>query len=102
MLSNFYTKNHRVYLIQDNASYHKKTETYEWFKKNRKYIEVFCLPPYLPELNATERIWQYTRKNSTHNKYFETKEELINALDKNFCEIQQNPELIMGLLKPFF
>ena len=47
----FYRR-HRIYLIQDNASYHKKQETYDWFKANRRYVEVFQLPPYWPELNA--------------------------------------------------
>jgi transposase len=27
------------------------------------------LPPYSPELNPTERLWQYTRKNGTHNHF---------------------------------
>jgi len=61
---------HRIYLIQDNASYHKKQQTYEWFKANRRYVEVFQPPPYWPELNATERIWNYTRKHVTHNRFF--------------------------------
>lgn len=46
----FYRRRHRIYLIQDNASYHKKQETYDWFKSNRRYVEVFQLPPYWPEL----------------------------------------------------
>ncbi len=37
-------------------------ETYAWFKANRRYVEVFQLPPYWPELNATQRVWNYTRK----------------------------------------
>ncbi|MGA2117471.1 MAG: transposase [Bryobacteraceae bacterium] len=61
----FYRRRHRIYLIQDNASYHKKQETYDWFKSNRRYVEVFQLPPYWPELNATERIWNYTCKYVT-------------------------------------
>jgi transposase len=65
----FYRRRHRIYLIQDNASYHKKQETYEWFRANRRYVEVFQLPPYWPELNATERIWNYTRKHVTHNRF---------------------------------
>jgi hypothetical protein len=42
----FYRRRYRIYLIQDNASYHKKQETYEWFKANRRYVEVFQPPPY--------------------------------------------------------
>jgi hypothetical protein len=49
-------------LIQDNASYHKKKEVWAWFKCNRHWLEVHQLPPYSPELNPTERLWQHTRR----------------------------------------
>jgi len=48
--------------------------------QNRRYVEVFPLPRYWPELNATERIWNYTRKHATHNRYFETPDRLCHAL----------------------
>ena len=35
LLPGFYRRNHRVYLIQDNASYHKKPEVYEWFSARK-------------------------------------------------------------------
>src|SRR3954465_7631886 len=57
-------------LIQDNASYHKDAEVWAWFKSNRHWLEVHQLPPYSPELNPTERLWQHTRKNGTHNRFF--------------------------------
>jgi transposase len=101
LLPSYYRKSHRVYLIQDNASYHKKPETYEWFESNRKYIEVFNLPPYSPELNAEERIWHHTRMCATHNRYFETKEELCDALFAAFEQMQRNPGSIQGYLQPF-
>lgn len=97
-----YKRNHRIFLIQDNARYHKAKETYEWFKDNRKYIEVYNLPPYSPEFNAIERIWHYTRMYCTHNRYFETVEELCQSLFHTFSDIQRHPENIMGLLTPFF
>jgi putative transposase len=46
----------KVYLIQDNASYHKDSTVWDWFRRHRLRIEVFNLPPYSPELNALERI----------------------------------------------
>jgi transposase len=102
ILDHYYKKRHRIYLIQDNASYHKKPETYDWFTENRKFIEVFNLPPYCPELNSTERIWHYTRMQATHNRYYDTKEALCNALFLTFSTIQKYPNLINGLLTPFF
>lgn len=102
LLPNYYTRSHRIYLIQDNASYHKKPETYHWFQENRKYIEIFNLPPYSPELNAEERVWHYTRMYVTHNQYYDTKEELCSSLFTTFENIQQNPQSIAGMLRPFF
>jgi DDE superfamily endonuclease len=98
----FYRRRHRIYLIQDNASYHKKQETYDWFKANRRYVEVFQLPPYWPELNATERIWNYTRKHVTHNRFYERPQDLCDALFHRFDYVRHHPQEIEGLLNPFF
>jgi transposase len=101
MQNHYYKKGHRIYLIQDNASYHKKPETHEWFTDNRKYIEVFNLMPYCPELNSTGRIWHHTRTEATHNRYYDTKQQLLNALFLTFSTIQKTPNSINGLLAPF-
>lgn len=101
LLPRFYKRNHRVYLIQDNASYHKKPEVYEWFTANRKRLEVFLLPPYSPEFNGVEQIWRYTRNQSTHNRYFDTPEELCQALFATLDDIQRRPESILGLVSRF-
>lgn len=101
LLPEFYRRGHRIYLIQDNASYHKKPEVYAWFKENRKRLEVFLLPPYSPEFNCVEQVWRYTRKQSTHNRYFETVEALCQALFATFDDIQRRPESILGLVNRF-
>ena len=98
----FYRGRHRIYLVQDNASYHKKQETYDWFQANRRYVEVFQLPPYWPELNATERVWKYTRKYVTHNRFYERPEDLCDALFSRFDYIRNHPQEISGLLRSFF
>lgn len=101
LLPAFYRRGHRIYLIQDNASYHKKQETYEWFTRHRRYVEVFQLPPYWPELNATERIWNDTRKHATHNRFFENPRELCRALFRRFEQVRRHPEEIANLIQPF-
>lgn len=98
----YYRRGHRIYLIQDNASYHKTQEAHAWFEKNRRYVEVFQLPPYWPELNAAERIWQYTRNHATHNRYYDQPQQLCEALFRTFANIQRHPEEIENLIRPFF
>jgi len=88
-------------LIQDNASYHKKAEVWAWFKCNRHWLEVHQLPPYSPELNPTERLWQHTRKNGTHNRFFNGPGALLATLTRVFGEMQSHPQLIRSYLTPF-
>ena len=102
LLPHYYRRGHRVYLIQDNASYHKKPEVLQYFAQHHRHIEVFLLPPYSPDFNATERLWHYTRVHSTHNRYFDRPEALCESLFTTFREIQRYPQEIHGLLKPFF
>jgi transposase len=88
-------------LIQDNASYHKDGEVWAWFKSNRHWLEVHQLPPYSPELNPTERLWQHTRKNGTHNRFFSGLDALLATLMRVFGEMQSHPQLIRSYLAPF-
>ncbi len=88
-------------LIQDNASYHKDADVWRWFASNRHWLDVHQLPPYSPEFNPTERLWQHTRKTGTHNRYFATETELVGTLSRVFAEMQSHPELIRSYLLPF-
>lgn len=91
----------RIFYIQDNASYHKDGDVWNWFKDNRRWIEVYNLPPYSPELNATERLWHHTRISGTHNRYFESKSALLQALEHVFADMQKDHSKIRGYLAPF-
>lgn len=88
-------------LVQDNASYHKDKDVWTWFKSNRHWLEVYQLPSYSPEFNPTERVWQYTRKNGTHNRYFVSEAEIMGTLTRVFGEIQAKPALIRSHLRAF-
>lgn len=101
VLPTFYRRGHRVFLVHDNASYHKHPDLLAWYQTEAKRLEVCPLPKYSPEFNAVERIWQFTRKEATHNHYFATVGELCATLFSTFADIQKYPELILGLLQPY-
>jgi len=88
-------------MIQDNASYHKDADVWKWFKSNRNWLEVHQLPPYSPELNPTERLWQHTRKTGTHNRFFSGVDALVATLTRVFAEMQSDPQSISSYLAPF-
>jgi transposase len=74
---------------------------WSWFKSNRPWLEVHQLPPYSPEFNPTERLWQYMRKNGTHNRYFASQAELVATLTRVLGDMQSYPDLIRPSLLSF-
>lgn len=88
-------------LVQDNASYHKDRDVWTWFASNRQWLDVHQLPPYSPQLNPTERIWQHTRKNGTHNRYYETIDGLVQTIVRVFSDIQSERNSIRNYMLPF-
>ena len=97
----FFANDRKDYYIQDNASYHKSSDVWDWFKENRKFIKVYNLPPYCPELNAVERLWKYVRKSGTHNCYFETHDDMKKNIHATLRSMQKRPSEISGYIKPF-
>ena len=79
----------RVYLILDNASWHKARDLRDFFIENQNRLVRIFLPPYSPELNPIERVWRITRRQVTHNRYFESVQELKTALTSHFAKWEQ-------------
>jgi transposase len=42
-------------------------------------LSILFLPPYSPELNPTENIWQFLRQTYLSNRVFETWEAIVDA-----------------------
>jgi transposase len=92
----------KVFLIIDNAPCHNLgAEGAAWLAANRHRIELRRLPPYSPELNAIEGVWKSTRKDATHNRYFDTPQERDAALIATFVKYQRTPALVAGHVERF-
>jgi transposase len=79
----------KIYLILDNARWHKAKALKELFSTNRDRIVRYFLPPYSPELNPVERVWRITRRQVTHNRYFQSNEDLKASLISSFSKWEQ-------------
>lgn len=76
----------KIHLILDNIRYHRAKDLKEFFFKNRDRLVLVFLPPYSPDLNPIERVWRIARRQITHNRYFESVEELEMALTSHFAK----------------
>lgn len=80
----------KLFLILDNASWHRAQDLKKFFFENRHRLVRVFLPPYSPELNPIERVWRITRRRITHNRYFESIEDLEAALIPCFSKWEQS------------
>jgi hypothetical protein len=68
-------------VVMDCAGWHRSKDL-----KIPENIEIVFLPPYSPELNPVEKLWQYIKSHTIKNKVYETLYELENAI----CEFIKN------------
>ena len=72
-----------------------------WHKANDLYIprtmKIISLPPYSPELNPVELIWDYIRDNFFGNTAFESLDHVIDMLCSGLKQIDEQPELIKSM-----
>ena len=92
----------KVILFVDNDKAHDAKVVRKLLAKYAHRIQLEWLPPYTPELNPQEDIWQHMRRRVTHNHYFEHLDALLAALNHFHQELDTDPEQVHRLLKPWF
>jgi transposase len=70
-----------VLLIMDCASWHRSKGL-----RVPKNITIIYLPPYSPELNPVERLWQYLKDNLIKNRIYDS----VSLLEDTVCAFIRN------------
>jgi transposase len=83
-------RNQKIAIVMDGAGWHKSDKLI--IPKN---IRIIILPPYSPELNPTEKLWQYIKNHTIKNRIYKTIRELENVV----CEFVKTltPEIIKSI-----
>jgi len=79
-------------IFMDQAGWHKAKAL-----RIPENIELAFLPPYSPELNPQEQIWDELREKFFGNKLFKTIKAVIDTAVKGLCFLEQNQNLIKSL-----
>lgn len=69
-----------IHVFIDNARYHHAKMLQPWLERPDCQIKLHFLPPYAPHLNPIERLWGIMHEHITHNKYYPTFTEFVDAL----------------------
>ena len=73
-------KKRKIYVIWDNAAYHKSEEVRAFLSRPKNRIHLIKLPPYCPHLNPIERLWKVMHGYVTHNRYYPTEKQFMDAI----------------------
>ena len=101
LLPHYYRRGQRVYLIQDNASYHKKPEVLAFFARHAAKSRCFRFLPIL-QISTQRSGSGTTPGNKAPTTATSTRQEaLCQSLFTTFTDMQKHPKKIQGLLTPF-
>lgn len=82
-----------ILVFADSAGWHQSKEL-----QKPANIPLELLPPYSPELNPTEHLWDYIREQKGFNNHtFDSLDALENHLEKVLKELHQEKQYIKSL-----
>ena len=86
-------KAYRVIMVMDGAAWHKSKQLGEF-----ENIRTVYLPPYSPELNPVEHLWEHIREKYLRNSFWQSIEELEKILEKILQEISKSLKTVQSLV----
>jgi putative transposase len=82
----------RVVVIMDQAGWHRANSL-----KIPENITITWLPPYSPELNPVEHIWEEIREKWFPNRVFNSLEEVVHQLEKALKWLMDSPDYVRSM-----
>ena len=89
----------KVFLIVDNLSVHKSKKVRDWVSGKEKWLRLFYLPTYSPDLNPDEYLNNDVKNNAVGRKRATTKDELAKNVRSNLRSAQRKPEKVKNFFK---
>lgn len=86
-------KGSRVVLVLDNASWHK-SKSLHWH-----HIEPIYLPPYSPDFNPIERLWQHLKSHYLAGFITKDGEELSDKLCESIQDLLAKPDILRSVCR---
>lgn len=79
-------------MVVDGAGWHKSNAL-----KIPQNMKLLLLPPYSPELNPVENIWEELREKYFHNRVFSSLDAVEEQLLHGLVHLESNPEITKSI-----
>lgn len=91
-VSSRYPSEH-VIMVMDGAGWHKSTSLHV-----PETMRLIVLPPYSPELNPVENLWEEIREKYFHNRVFDSIESLEEQLMESLSAMEADIERVRSIV----
>lgn len=88
-----------IFLIVDNHAVHRSTEVRDFVKSTHGRLRLFYLPPYSPELNPDEHVWNYLKNHKIGRQSTKNGWELYKRVDSIMRSLQKLPAKIQSFFR---
>jgi transposase len=88
-----------VFLIVDGHPAHKAKKVKEFIESTEGKLRLFILPPYSPELNPDELVWNNLKNHRIGRKMIAGPDDLKQKVTSSLRSLQKMPSKIMGFFR---
>ena len=89
-------KRRHLVVIMDQAPPHMSKKT-KGFIENQKRLHIFHLPPYSPDWNPDEQVWNHLKNHELKGHQAKTKQEMILLTEQKLTNMANNPQQLRGI-----
>ena len=82
---------HPIILILDGHSIHRSRPVRDFVASQKGRLRLFLLPPYSPELNPDEQVWNYVKHHGVGKAFIRTAADLRNFVLSRLRSLQRLP-----------
>ena len=83
-----------IFLIVDGHPVHKAKSVARFIETVKDRFQIFFLPPYSPELNPDERVWNDLKNNAIGRQSIQSPQQLRTAVISHLRFIQKTPDRV--------
>jgi transposase len=89
----------KIFLIVDGHSSHHAKKTKLFVESVKKRLELIFLPPYSPEMNPDELVWNHLKNHNIGRMIIEGKEDLVSAVRSVLHSLSKTPDKIRAFFQ---
>jgi transposase len=89
----------KIFLIVDNGPSHVSKKTKAFVASIKEKLELFYLPPYSPDLNPDELVWNHLKTNTVGRSIVKDKSDFKRQVRKSMKLLQNDKEKVRSFFK---